>query len=65
MALAPSMVSSEGWPTSMRVPCQALRFGGEGLCGAEEDGGVDVVAAGVHDADLGWPAGFLVRTCEA
>ncbi len=29
-----------------------LAVGGEGLRGAEEDGGVDVVSAGVHDADL-------------
>ena len=56
MALAPSMVSSDGWPTSMRVPCHCDFDGGEGAGGADEDGGVDVVSAGVHDAGLlaGW-----------
>ena len=34
----------------MTVPCHLDLIGGECAGGADEDGGVDVVSAGVHDA---------------
>jgi hypothetical protein len=53
MARAPCAVSSAGWKTTSSLPLQASRARASQGGGAGQPGDVHVVAAGVHDRDLG------------
>ena len=65
MARMPPMPSSAGWNTSLTVPASCGARSLQHLGDAEQGGGVDVVAAGVHQAGMRagerQAAGFLDR----